>query len=303
MNGLLLNIANVITLNLQEIKGVELIGGKMGAVLFYYELYRNTNIETYGDIADRLLSEVLDNIGKIKGNSIDQGLSGVGWGINYLLRNAFVEADKDTFADLECQIFCDESVAFDTDFSTLSSALYLISKPGGISAFDKYDDKICTLLNTCNYYCLSIYDGKKKTLDLINSMLYFLIQLKKNNCHTDEAVRLIWRILNYLSNYSINSDLSADSIILLNLLKQIDDFVSLKKDVLIKFGNISHNSWDAEACRKILWQQVLFSQYKKNDMIVPDVANLLDLVAKGKQNVKELMIPLGLCLMNIHESK
>ncbi|MDD3038226.1 hypothetical protein [Bacteroides sp.] len=302
MNKLLLNIANVITLNLQEIKKIELIGGKMGAVLFYYELYKNTGIKTYSDIADNLLGEVLDNIGKIKNNSIDQGLSGVGWGINYLIRNAFVEVDKDTLTDLEYHIFCSESINFDTGFSTLSSALYLISKPREKDMLDDYNHKISSLLNTCNYYCLSIYDEKKKPLDLINSMLYFLIELKKQNMHTEEVSRLIWRILSYLMSYNIDDDLFGDSAILINLLEQMDDSIPFKKEVLIKMTKVSCGNWNMEAYKKILWQQILFSQ-KKDELIVHVIPKLLELATNRQQNVIELMVPLGLYLMNAYKSE
>lgn len=299
MNRELLNIANMVTLNLQEIQGVELMGGKMGTAVFYYELSRFTGIKTYNDIADNLLDEVLDGIEKVEGNSIDRGFAGIGWGINHLIRNVFVEADKDILIDLEYHIFSKESVNFDTDFSTLSPALYLLSKPERKSLLDEYDSKVSVLLNTCKYYFLSIYDSKKKPLDLVNSMLYFLIELEKQNSHPDEVSRLIWRILSYLSNYEAESDLFGDSVVLLNLLKQLAGPVSLKERVLDKFYNISHSNWNMAAYRKILWQQILFSQY--NDALMPDVPKLLDIATKEKQGMKELMVPLGLYLMNVHK--
>lgn len=302
MNRQLLNIANIVTLNLQDIKGIELIGGKMGASLFYYELFKYTSIKTYNDIADDLLGEVLNGIGEIKNNSIDKGFAGIGWGINYLICNSFVEADEDIWVDLECHIFSKDSVNFDTDFSTLSPALYLLSKPGGKCVFDKYDSRISTLLNTCNYYCLSIYDEKKKPLDFINSMLCFLIELKRQNVHTEEVTRLIWRNLSYLMNYDMSSDLFGDSVILLNLLEKIDDSMPLKQEALIKLNNVRSGNWDWRAYKKILWQQILFSQNKKSlDLFT--VTKLLELATVGKQNAKELMVPLGLYLMNAYKSE
>lgn len=300
MNEQLLNIANMVSLDLQEGKEVTLIGGKLGATLFYYELSGYTGIKMYNEIADDLLGEVMDGIQEIKDNSMNQGFSGIGWGINYLIRNEFVEADSDTLADIEYHIFSKESINFHTGFSLLSPALYLLSRPECI--LNDCVDRVSTLLNTCSYYCLSIYDDKKKPLDLINSMLYFLIELKKRNIYIEKTSRLIWRILNYLLNYQVSGDMSGDSAILFNLLQQMDDSSTLKEKVLIKLKNAGQKDWSMKAYGKILWQQILFSQYKE-DLIIPDVNKMLSLAGDGDPIVKKLMIPLGLYLMNKYKSK
>lgn len=301
MNRQLLKIVDMIAIRLQNMRSVGLIEGKMEVILFYYELSKFIDDETYNNIADNLLDEVFSEIGKISTNSIEQGLAGIGWGINYLIRNEFVEVTEDALIDLECNLFWGESVDFGIHFSMLSPAVYLLSKYGGKKMLENYDTYVLALLNTCRYYCLSIYDNKKKPLDLINSMLYFLLELKKQNVHVWESDKLIWKILTYLMDYKdIEKDIYGDTVILFNLLHQMPDTTFLKKEVMARLGNLKDKDWSIEAYRKILWQQILFFQWSDNAIIL-DIDKLLYLIDNEKQNSKGIWAPLGIYLMNMNK--
>ena len=302
MNENLLNIADMIACDLQNGKNIGLVGGKLGLVLFYYKLSKRTYIKTYNDMADNLLDEVLNEVRKVKSNGIEQGLAGIGWGINYLFRNEFVEVDEDAFIDVELRLFSGSSVDFGTNLSTLSLALYLLSKPIRKDMFTDYENQIFALLNTCRYYCLSIYDNKKKPLDLINSMLYFLLELKKQNIYLWESNKLIWKILTYLLDYKdIENDQSGDTVILLNLLNQIDDSTPLKKDVIARLNNLKKRDWSIEAYKKILWQLILFSLW--DDTVLPDINKLLNRINDRTQDTRGIWVPLGIYLMNMNKLK
>lgn len=304
MNGQLLKMANALTLNLHNIDDLGLIGGKMGAALFYYELSRYTDIETYNDMADHLLDDVLNNVVKLETGSIERGIAGVGWGINYLIRKSFIDASDDIFVDLEQALFSKENVSFDIHFSTLSPAIYLLSKSEENRTLGEYDRWVTELLNTCSYYFLHIYDNKKKPLDLINSMLYFLIELQKQKIHLMESSKLIWKILNYLlSDADIVHDINGDSMILLSLLEQLDDSTPLKKETLAKLNKIKYDSWSVEALKKIWWQQILFSCRVKSRITMADINQILISIDNNEVNVGELIVPLGLYLMNIYKSE
>lgn len=304
MDRQLFKIANMLTLHLHEMEGVGLIDGKMGAALFYYECSRYTGVRTFNDIADDLLDDVLCNSGSIDAVGIEQGFAGIGWGINYLIRNSFVDASNDLLIDLEQQLFSKDDVNFGVHFSTLSSAIYLLSKSGGKCMLEKYDKWVERLLNACTYYCLNIYDNKKKPLDLINSMLYFLIELKKANVHIREVSKLIWKILNYLLSYDgLDKDIHGDSAILMSLLGQLDDSTPLKKDVIAKLREAKKSDWNVGALKKILWQQILFSCRIKNGITLADVDRLLFSVDNNVLDMKEILIPLGLYLIKIDKSE
>ena len=297
-------MANMLTLNLHNMDDFGLIGGKMGASLFYYELSRYTDIETYNDMADHLLDDVLNNVVKLETGSIERGIAGIGWGLNYLIRKSFIDASDDIFVDLEQTLFSRENVNFDIHFSTLSPAIYLLSKSEENRTLGEYDRWITELLNTCSYYFLHVYDNKKKPLDLINSMLYFLIELQKQKNHLMESSKLIWKILNYLlSDADIVHDINGDSMILLSLLEQLDDSIPLKKEAFAKLNEIKYDSWSVEALKKIWWQQILFSCCVKSRITMADINQILISIDNNEVNVGELIVPLGLYLMNIYKSE
>lgn len=303
MNKQLFKIADIVTAHLQDMKSIGLIEGKMGLVLFYYEFSRYLSLEIDNHLANNLLDEVLSKAGKVGNNGIELGLAGIGWGINYLIRNEFVEVTEDALIDLEYNLFSGESVDFGINFSMLSPAVYLLSKYGGKEMLGNYDVYVLALLNTCRYYCLSIYDNKKKPLDLINSMLYFLLGLKKQNVHVWEADKLIWKILTYLLDYKdIEKDIYGDTVILFNLLHQMPDSTFLKKEVMARLSNLKDKDWSIEAYRKILWQQILFSQWSDN-AIIPEIDKLLYLIDNEIQDLKGICVPLGIYLMNMNKSK
>ncbi|WP_455962900.1 hypothetical protein [Bacteroides bouchesdurhonensis] len=301
MNKQLFKIADIVTAHLQDMKSIGLTEGKMGLVLFYYEFSRYLSLEIDNHLANNLLDEVLSKAGKVGNNGIELGLAGIGWGINYLIRNEFVEVTEDALIDLEYNLFSGESVDFGINFSMLSPAVYLLSKYGGKEMLGNYDVYVLALLNTCRYYCLSIYDNKKKPLDLINSMLYFLLGLKKQNVHVWEADKLIWKILTYLLDYKdIEKDIYGDTVILFNLLHQMPDSTFLKKEVMARLSNLKDKDWSIEAYRKILWQQILFSQWSDN-AIIPEFDKLLYLIENENPNSKGICVPLGIYLMNMNK--
>lgn len=301
MNKQLFKIADIVTAHLQDMKSIGLTEGKMGLVLFYYEFSRYLSLEIDNHLANNLLDEVLSKAGKVGNNGIELGLAGIGWGINYLIRNEFVEVTEDALIDLEYNLFSGESVDFGINFSMLSPAVYLLSKYGGKEMLENYDVYVLALLNTCRYYCLSIYDNKKKPLDLINSMLYFLLGLKKQNVHVWEADKLIWKILTYLIDYKdIEKDIYGDTVILFNLLHQMPDITPLKKEVMARLSNLKDKDWSIEAYRKILWQQILFSQWSDN-AIIPEIDKLLYLIENENPKSKGIWVPLGIYLMNMNK--
>lgn len=101
MNKTILKIANLIRMNPQSGKGPGLMEGKMGRTLFYYELSRMTGIKSYNDMADLLLEEIVCDVERMKDTSLESGLSGIGWGVNYAIQNSFVDADEEVLLILD----------------------------------------------------------------------------------------------------------------------------------------------------------------------------------------------------------
>lgn len=87
-------IINHLMLNVSKITDLGLMHGKMGIIIFlnHYSCYMDKYI--YKDIADELLDDIFERININIPIDFESGISGIGWGIEYLLENNFVEGDS-----------------------------------------------------------------------------------------------------------------------------------------------------------------------------------------------------------------
>lgn len=86
-------IVHILMLKSKFIADVGLLNGKLGIVIAFAQLYERTQNEIYYDYMSELLDDVLDHVYKGLDIGFMSGLSGIGWGIEYLLQNRFIEGD------------------------------------------------------------------------------------------------------------------------------------------------------------------------------------------------------------------
>lgn len=84
-----------ILLNSSFVPDLGLFHGKMGIVLFFAHYARYTGNSIYDDFAGKLLDEIYEDITMDLPINLEYGLCGIGWGIEYLIQNGFVEGDSD----------------------------------------------------------------------------------------------------------------------------------------------------------------------------------------------------------------
>ena len=92
---LLERIANHLIINSSFLDDLGLFHGKMGIVIFFYHYSRYTNNPIYEEFAGELLDEVYEDIHRGMSFDFEDGLCGIGWGIEYLLQNGYIEGDSD----------------------------------------------------------------------------------------------------------------------------------------------------------------------------------------------------------------
>lgn len=98
-------IRNILMLKSNFIPDYGLLNGKTGIVLAYAHLYAHTHNNVYYDCMSELLDDVLNNIHKRMDFGFMSGLSGIGWGIEYLLQNHFVEGEGiEVCEDIDAEI-------------------------------------------------------------------------------------------------------------------------------------------------------------------------------------------------------
>jgi lantibiotic modifying enzyme len=72
------------------IRDCGLLHGKIGIALFFYSFSKRANNEVFSDFADDLLDSIWETTYNNSPVSFASGLTGIAWGIEYLLQNNFV---------------------------------------------------------------------------------------------------------------------------------------------------------------------------------------------------------------------
>lgn len=94
-NTILEQIARHLMLNSSYLTNLGLFHGKMGIVLFFAHYARFTNNSLYENFGEELLDEIYNEIHAGIGIDFENGLCGIGWAMEYLLLNRFIEGDSD----------------------------------------------------------------------------------------------------------------------------------------------------------------------------------------------------------------
>jgi lantibiotic modifying enzyme len=86
-------ISHVLQMETPNLERMGLMGGKVGIALFFFYYAQLTAEEKYHDFAFRILSDVVDAMDGFYFNTFAKGQAGVGWVIEHLVENEFMEAD------------------------------------------------------------------------------------------------------------------------------------------------------------------------------------------------------------------
>ncbi|RXQ97404.1 hypothetical protein EO244_00510 [Ancylomarina salipaludis] len=90
-----LRVENMLLLNSSFIKNIGLMHGKMGISIFFYHLAQKSSQDIYQNYAEELIDEIYDEINDSASIDFENGLAGIGWGIEYLAQNGFIDANTD----------------------------------------------------------------------------------------------------------------------------------------------------------------------------------------------------------------
>lgn len=98
-------IARYLMLHSSHRNNIGLLNGKMGIAIFFFHYADYTAKNIYNDFAGELINELYKEIHLDFPCDFKNGLSGIAWGIEYLVRNQFVEGETDEILeDLDLKI-------------------------------------------------------------------------------------------------------------------------------------------------------------------------------------------------------
>ena len=108
----LAEIAVFLEKNKEAINEPGLLSGKLGVALFLFQYSRLSNNSFYEELASTLIDEAFDSIETVNTIDFDKGLTGIGWGIEYLIQNGFVDGDSnEILEELDNVIFKGQSMS------------------------------------------------------------------------------------------------------------------------------------------------------------------------------------------------
>lgn len=105
MDDILQRISRFLMLHGSSVSNLGLLNGKMGICIFFYRYSQITRTKYYSDFADEIIDEIYKEITTTSPTNFCDGLSGISWGIEFIVRNNFVKADTDDILeDLDKQV-------------------------------------------------------------------------------------------------------------------------------------------------------------------------------------------------------
>lgn len=132
-----------------------LFNGKMGISLFFFHYSRFTGKKYLDDFAGSLLDEIYDEIDLNCPWNMEDGLAGIAWGMEYLIRHRFVSGDTDEMLEKPDHRIVGQDVRRITDTSVEKGlkglAYYVIARYASKSAISPviglpYVSELCTSL-------------------------------------------------------------------------------------------------------------------------------------------------------------
>ncbi|WP_163210228.1 glycosyltransferase [Bacteroides sp. 519] len=217
--SILRQIANTLYVNAQFIDQYGLLTGKLGIVLFFYRYSRFTGNSIYSEFADEYIDNLFGNITSNHEKDFAEGLSGIGWGIEYLIRNNFVEADNDILDEMDAEIgkmtIEDFVTELNNDIPLFSKGLYFLSRENrGV---------ILETLAQCKEFLITSSKTEQIIpMSYLNSIIYFLNKVKEMNIGSNSCNQVLKEVFIYISN-RINHFSDLDLLIFKHNIKTMDD--------------------------------------------------------------------------------
>jgi hypothetical protein len=279
-------IANVLLLNASFIDNPGLLNGKMGIAIFFYHYSRYSKNKTYEDYAGELVDEIYEEINTSTAVNFENGLTGIGWGIEYLVKNGFVQADTDDALEEVDNIVYRNSLyrpfLLESGKDLFGYGLYFLARLRG-KGYD--DNNIKTLFKKQHLIyltddCERILINKRfldfkiecPGIDTINSIAWFLLEMHRWGIFPFKIEKLLNALPEYLEFHSEGlNDPSAT----VQMKKLVEYIIPCIRDALVKDryntilnGNASCTgdlkNADSESIRnftKTTWQNLIYEPY------------------------------------------
>lgn len=238
---LLERISTFIFQNRSYIPEIGLINGKMGIAIFYYQYSRYTGNSMIENYAVEMIKEIYDGINIKISPYFTYGLTGIGWGIEYLDRLNYIDCDRD-FAELDNTIYRqmqNNPILLNTGEEFFGFGFYHVAR---LTGRQNRDGKLDHLLKEQNLNFLTDVCERllihKKYLDFdtlylptgtINSLLWFFLEIYKLKIFPVKIKKLLLYLPEFIGPGRKENEMPSESIILHSLANSVYENFSDEK--------------------------------------------------------------------------
>jgi hypothetical protein len=236
INKILQSIANILYINQPNIKNKGLLSGKMGLAIYLYHYARYCKQNIYEELADNFIDDIMNNkTNNIRHPNFPEGISGLAWGFNYLIKNEFIEIEDNTVLDdLESYLLNNIPTKILIKpmeiIHLFGNGLYYAAKMKRQAIKEKDVIATETLLKKCKLIIKECEANSVFDIKYFNSLLYFLTETARNGIHKKAISSLLSAIGDILlkqTDYSIYNE--EDIYILRKNIEQVRSLTA-KKD-------------------------------------------------------------------------
>ena len=98
-------ITKILLINGTLVECPGLLHGKMGISIFFFHYGRFSGNELFFDYAFDVISEIQEQIHNQSSADYERGIAGIGIGMDYLIKNGFLQTEEDIFDDFDQRMF------------------------------------------------------------------------------------------------------------------------------------------------------------------------------------------------------
>jgi hypothetical protein len=307
-------IANALLLSSSFIENLGLLNGKMGIAIYFFHLARSSGNKIYEKYAEELIDEIYDEISTVTPLGFENGLAGIGWGIEYLAENNFIHADTnevlEEFDDLisqeikktKCKMM--DILGFGFYFLKRWKSVNYTSKLGLHQ--DRIFEDILVFLDNQKYVLVNSLKKNKSLHDIADEpydwasllTLWLLVELRYQKYYNDKTDKLLYYLLLSFNEINISSKNYLFKLLLWTLLKRLQSYdfnTGINQVIKATLNNIQSEDWETwgqkmQACHKNatwVWLTIAFAyqqfNYSTND------ATYLEKVLFRRKKYNELL--------------
>ena len=209
------------------IPDIGLYNGKMGIAIFLYRYARYSNKRKYKTYANELIDDVIDALHINTPAGIDDGISGIRFGFDYLSKNGYINIKSDDYFE-SLNDFIEQS-----EFETINEKSYfyqglywvlLKSEFLENSGFEYILDKIYSKLKNIN--------SKKNILypKMIQSLLYLVLECCCNKVFGEKSENIFNELETIIKNKLYVEECDGSIFVMFSLCNKILQLKKIKKE-------------------------------------------------------------------------